>query len=231
MIKHTMALALTLTAVSLPAASNAATQIQSLDTNATWNVQNVTSSPLVAPFVANAVVPGTVPGTYNGGSGNPSTNGAKWIMPTSAANQNAETTWAFTKTFQLSGMTNLASAILSGKFWSDNGIVSIFLNNVAIFGPVSEASAGTAPISTFNGTGATMFAGTGNFVYGTNVLTFNVRNGIPGAAPNPVGFKGDLQVEAAIPEPGTWMLMLLGFAAIGFAMRSRAKTQVRFQFA
>jgi hypothetical protein len=38
-------------------------------------------------------------------------------------------------------------------------------------------------------------------------------------------------LTAAVPEPGTWMLMLLGFGAIGFAMRRRQKTRVRFQFA
>ena len=59
---------------------------------------------------------------------------------------------------------------------------------------------------------------------------FNILNG-PETSGNPVALQADLDVTSAIPEPGTWMLMLLGFAAIGFSMRSRAKTQVRFQFA
>ena len=35
----------------------------------------------------------------------------------------------------------------------------------------------------------------------------------------------------AVPEPGTWLMMLLGFAAIGAAMRSNTRTtRVRYEF-
>jgi hypothetical protein len=40
-----------------------------------------------------------------------------------------------------------------------------------------------------------------------------------------------LTMTAAIPEPGTWMLMILGLGAVGFAMRRRQHAAVRFQFA
>lgn len=36
---------------------------------------------------------------------------------------------------------------------------------------------------------------------------------------------------SSVPEPGTWMLMILGLGAVGFSMRRRQKAQVRFQFA
>jgi hypothetical protein len=32
---------------------------------------------------------------------------------------------------------------------------------------------------------------------------------------------GGKPVEGAIPEPGTWAMMLMGFGAVGFAMRRR----------
>ena len=35
---------------------------------------------------------------------------------------------------------------------------------------------------------------------------------------------------AAVPEPATWALMLLGFGVIGAAMRGRRRTGVRFAF-
>lgn len=39
------------------------------------------------------------------------------------------------------------------------------------------------------------------------------------------GVSGGLIVPGAVPEPGTWAMMLLGFGAVGFAMRrSRRKT-------
>ncbi|OBX19234.1 hypothetical protein A9995_08930 [Erythrobacter sp. QSSC1-22B] len=35
----------------------------------------------------------------------------------------------------------------------------------------------------------------------------------------------------AVPEPGTWAMMLLGFGAIGFAMRRRREDKVRLRYA
>ncbi|NTZ42124.1 PEP-CTERM sorting domain-containing protein [Altererythrobacter sp. SALINAS58] len=36
---------------------------------------------------------------------------------------------------------------------------------------------------------------------------------------------GTITIGQAVPEPGTWAMMLLGFGAIGFAMRRRRDTQ------
>lgn len=217
MIKHTIALAFTLAAVSLPTASHAVTTVQSLPTNSTWTV-NGTTTPVV--------VPSTVPGSYNGGSTNDgnSSNGALWIYPDASDTAAENTAFSFTKVFTLGAFN---TALLSGKFWSDNGLISIVLNNVAIFGPFTP----TGNETTYAPSQGTTFSYSGNaFQQGTNTLVFNILNG-PGTSGNPVALQADLTVTSAVPEPGTWMLMLLGFAAIGFAMRSRAKTQVRFQFA
>ena len=225
MIKHTMALALTLTGLTLSAPLSAATQI--LDTNASWTV-NGTVNP--------AVIPAVVPSIYFGGGANTSggqfntpVNGAFWIYPSAGGNHAQNTTFSFMKIFSLPAFANLSSAVLSGTYWSDNGIESIVLNGTTIFGPVSPATAGSAPTTTFSGGGSNLNYSGSAFGF-ANSLVFNVRNGA-GTSGNPAALLADIQVAAAVPEPGTWMLMLLGFGAIGFAMRSRAKTQVRFQFA
>ncbi len=218
MIKHTLALALTFSAVSLPTAASAATQItQSLDTNSSWTVKNLTTN-----VTTTAVVPSSVPGSYNA-PGNAPVNGAQYIYPTSTTNAPGNTTFAFTRVFSIPAFAQLSTARLIGTLWADNNIVSILLNGVLITNPVVSGT------QSFNGPGIALNTG-GNFLLGTNTVVFNVFNQT-GSGENPVSLRADLAAVYAVPEPGTWMLMLLGFGAIGFAMRSRAKTRVRFQFA
>ncbi|WP_120716539.1 FxDxF family PEP-CTERM protein [Tsuneonella amylolytica] len=60
-----------------------------------------------------------------------------------------------------------------------------------------------------------------------NVLTINGRSRGAGS------YGGDLSFvpTAAVPEPATWALMLLGFAGIGVTMRRRRKDKVRVRYA
>ncbi|WP_228243136.1 PEPxxWA-CTERM sorting domain-containing protein [Porphyrobacter sp. GA68] len=68
------------------------------------------------------------------------------------------------------------------------------------------------------------FTGTGNIVFsrpsgGTTTLSLNVtQNGAP-------------PIAAAVPEPATWAMMLLGFFGIGFAMRSQRARRVSVAYA
>jgi hypothetical protein len=58
---------------------------------------------------------------------------------------------------------------------------------------------------------------------GAHVITVN---GVTGASGNGA-FGGNLNLSAApggVPEPGTWMMMLLGFGGMGVAMRRRRRT-------
>lgn len=45
------------------------------------------------------------------------------------------------------------------------------------------------------------------------------------------GGNATFQPNAAVPEPATWAMMLMGFGAIGFAMRRRRQDRVRVRFA
>ena len=62
-----------------------------------------------------------------------------------------------------------------------------------------------------------------------NILTINYTARGEGS------YGGDLNfiptISAPIPEPMTWVLMLLGFAAVGFTMRRRTKEDVRVRYA
>ena len=56
--------------------------------------------------------------------------------------------------------------------------------------------------------------GLGNFTYDVG----NIYN----------GYSGD---GAAVPEPSTWAMMLLGFGMVGFGLRNRRKRMVRVSYA
>ena len=61
----------------------------------------------------------------------------------------------------------------------------------------------------------------------TRTSTINISSG-QGSSGAQVFATGGV---AAVPEPGTWALMLLGFGAIGAAMRRRRKTPAMLQLA
>jgi len=53
-----------------------------------------------------------------------------------------------------------------------------------------------------------------------------LNNGSPYAGwPNSGFWTASFPVSAGVPEPATWAMMLLGFGAIGFAMRRRRKQE------
>lgn len=59
---------------------------------------------------------------------------------------------------------------------------------------------------------------------GTYALNASVRNNLDGSNASYLL----LDAAGAVPEPGTWLLMLLGFGAVGFSMRRRKNTRVSF---
>lgn len=59
-----------------------------------------------------------------------------------------------------------------------------------------------------------------NIQVGAGTYTLNIR-GTPGTQNGALGGTVAFSSIAAVPEPGTWALMLVGFGAIGFSMRRR----------
>lgn len=48
-----------------------------------------------------------------------------------------------------------------------------------------------------------------------------------GAVPSSVGLEGEFQASWGIPEPSTWLTMVLGFGAVGAAFRGRHVARIR----
>ena len=224
-MKTTLALAFSLVALTLPAtAAHAATTVdvstgQGLPgtIDPLWAITGNSESVAFIPTAINtAWFSGGAPQGQNGNN-----DGARWI--TANANGNANMPAGITQysaAFTLSQIATVAS--FTGNFWSDNRVVSIILNGVSIYtNPNNSASQFSGP-----GTAISEWV---NVNGGVNNLDVVVEN-YPGSSGNPAGLRLDA-VFSAVPEPGTWMLMMLGLGAVGFSMRRRQKTQVRFQFA
>ena len=100
-----------------------------------------------------------------------------------------------------------------------NQAYNLFFNNVSVFsGATTSGQAFTA-----RSTGVVTLAG------GTFDLTFQA---VDSGGDNSAFIDGvSIAAVAAVPESATWGMMILGFAAMGFAMRRRAKVRTNVSFA
>lgn len=91
---------------------------------------------------------------------------------------------------------------------------------------VTNLTGSTGTLNFFN-SGATIFSfALSNFGPGgatattvSNATSFTYGDGTPITIA--AGSTGSISTVAAVPEPGTWALMLFGFGAIGYSMRRR----------
>ena len=132
------------------------------------------------------------------------TAASRWITSTPNAADDVGSPFVYSTTFSLTGF-KAATASLSGRFAGDNGVTAIFLNGTQI----SSGADGFSAFTAFNSAGAT-------FLAGTNTLTFNLRND-----GGPAGLRVEVGGTAAVPEPATWGLLVVGFGFVGFAARRR----------
>lgn len=224
LMKTSISMALALATLTLPAAANAATTVNvSTGQGAKGTVDPKWKLGGVAPvYIANVIHPNWAFGTANTNA-----DGARWVTPQPDGNANiaGPANFDYTTVFTLSNLLDLATAKLNGKYWADNRVLAIFLNGTPLpgFVPVSGSQFALGA----NGTLTNAFMG--SFLAGANTLTFRVRNDA-GTSGNPSGFRL-AGLVTAVPEPGAWLLMLMGFGFVGFQMRRRQKIQVRFQFA
>lgn len=111
--------------------------------------------------------------------------------------------------FDLTGLM-ASTAQLSGKFASDN-YASVYLNTTLLATDLQfTTEANFKNLTSFS-------AGPVAFLSGVNELRFVVTDtGAPGAllVTDLVG------TAAAVPEPATWAMMIIGFGAMGSAIRS-----------
>ena len=220
-MRKAFAIAAAVAAVGMtPSVAHAATEI-SIGTNGGWVITDSGGNVLQTRTPDNTEKPGTWV---------PSEPGSEWISPdigdgiSHPAQSSPAGLYNFKGFFDLSDVGNIQTWSLT--WWADNIVRSILVNNVEIF----ANSGGSSQAQEFVSPGISRVFTNPVWINGANTVTFVVENGTGGNTGNPVGLKVS-SVLSAVPEPGTWLLMILGLGAVGFAMRRRQSLSVRLQFA
>lgn len=123
-------------------------------------------------------------------------------------------------TFSLSSLADF-SATLSQSFTSAaNKIAGL---EIALYR--GSVSAGNLVTSSF---ASSIPGGQSTAIFYNDVLAGSYILEITGNAPRSLNFSGDVTTVAAVPEIGTWAMMLFGFAGVGFvAYRRRTGYSIR----
>lgn len=118
----------------------------------------------------------------------------------------------------LLGQTFAYTAAGCGALANQNGVGAFGTNNL-----------------TFGGTCAGSFdsfsQSLSTTIGSTYTLAFNVAASGRAASALRVSASNTLLADSAVPEPATWAMMLVGFAAIGVGMRRKQRQTVRYSFA
>ena len=94
---------------------------------------------------------------------------------------------------------------------NDTDFTSVFLTGTGLVGNVLVPQVLADPIET---------RGLVNFAIGAGTFTLNLL-GTPGTQNGSFGGSVAFQAASAVPEAGTWAMMLLGFGAVGFSIRRK----------
>lgn len=175
-----------------------------------WSITGGASDPTIsypAPAYVNGPHPNWIPNSAT----------SNWITPYDPFNQSTDPsvngTYHFQTAFTVTGAS--LGAFFTGQFAADNVVSQILLNGQAIYtGPVSG--------SQFNGW--TAFGANTFFLDGVNTLEFDVVN-YAQTSGNPSGLNVQF-LTAAVPEPSTWAMMILGFLGVGFVAYRRKSDAV-----
>jgi hypothetical protein len=136
---------------------------------------------------------------------------------------NAEGTNSFSSSFTISDP--LAGIYSISGDTSTPGVIFSNTSNLTCIASVMGCTVGTV-YNLIIGTTPSGFSAFGLPL--TNLAAGDYRLTINGISPNSGSFTGNVRITTgAVPEPGTWALMLLGFGAVGLTMRRKRKQDGR----
>ncbi len=124
---------------------------------------------------------------------------------------------SLTFTGDMQGSSDTLNVVISG-------ISGLSQNSFSVFFGGGNASFSQA--ITFNTVG--MFNGSVNYDFPSSFPDYIAPNGQE-FSERTLGFKVNV-ISGAVPEPATWMFMLLGMAGIGYSMRRKDKQTLRVRY-
>lgn len=134
-----------------------------------------------------------------------------WVGPVGDSELDGNVdTYDYQTTFSL-GALYPATASIIGQWAADNEGIDILINGVSTGNFVNGFDKFSA------------FSIRSGFVAGTNTIDFLVHND-----GGPTGLRVEMTGVAAVPEPATWAMMLVGMGMIGFAARRRHNVSLTY---
>lgn len=156
--------------------------------------------------------------TYFNSAYAPNTPGSMWISTTSNGGLGTPTV-TFQTTFSVTGVSQLVSGL-----WGVDNAATIFLDGKAVGSLNGYLVSNFSVLHPFS-----FVAGVGSHTLDFAVLNDN-NPAHPGVADGPLALRVDaVGSVAAVPEPSTWAMILLGFAGVGFlSYRRKSRNALRF---
>lgn len=184
----------------------------------------------VAAAIAAAAIPGTanaaqvVSTTLEAATLNQGANNSFTIGLSDGNLAGPSFSEALTFTTDVAGLLSVLVSTVTGADGdvNDTDFSNVFLSGTGINGQVSILQTMGDPNES---------RALNNFAVGAGTFTLSIA-GTPGSQNGSLGGTVSFRsVAAAVPEPGTWAMMLVGFGAIGFSMRRRRQTAHLYQAA
>ena len=169
---------------------------------------------IASPASATAVLTDTWYSFGFGTTGTPFSPGLDGGSGTNPASLNAPSPdWTFT--LLTAGSITFVDAFLSGDQFqiTDGG---------TIIGSTSAGTAGTSCFDDITACLANPSISKGTFALSAGSHSINGTTLVN--APQTSGGSGFFRINSAVPEPGTWAMMLLGFGGLGLSMRRKRRS-------
>lgn len=186
----------------------------------------IVTGPYVAPPVTFDFDTALTTPTYTGGA----------IVSGSSSGQYAAPVGGTANYFTVGGTGAASPAVISLVGFGSISTISLLLGSVDSYNTISFGTlmgSTFTSVASFTGTQIYNLANGNQGISSLATFTFSgadqLINAMQVTSTNPAAEFDNITITSAVPEPGTWAMMLLGFAGVGYSMRRRPANRRRMQ--